>query len=207
MAIQPASTTRGRDPGVRRAQLLAAADRVVRKHGPEASMDAIAAEAGITKPILYRFFADKSELYAALAERYLETLYRESNEVMRTTAQPHRRLADGIDAFLRAVEREPQVFRFVRHVQLQEGAEPAGAVMRQHVAHIADATRRDLVRFGLDADAADGLAHGVVGMMQFAAAWWLEQDEFPREKLVAQLTGWLWHGFKHLDESEAWRPA
>ena len=53
----------------RRESLLAAADLVVQRDGPSASMSAIAAEAGITKPILYRHFGDKSGLYAALAER------------------------------------------------------------------------------------------------------------------------------------------
>ena len=33
-------------------------------------MNVIAAEAGITKPILYRHFGDKGGLYRALAERH-----------------------------------------------------------------------------------------------------------------------------------------
>src|SRR5437763_847242 len=53
----------------RRAQLLDAAERVVEHRGSDASMAQIAAEAGITKPILYRHFGDKADLYRALAER------------------------------------------------------------------------------------------------------------------------------------------
>ena len=170
-------------------------------------MDAIASEAGITKPILYRHFGNKGELYAALAERYMEELYRASDEVMRTTPEPHRRIAAGIDAFLRTVERDPQVFRFVRYVQLHEAAEAAGDVMHQHVAHIAEATRRDLERYGFRTDAAETIAHGLVGMMQFTAAWWLDTRALTREQLVGLLSDWLWHGFKHLDEAASWREA
>lgn len=43
----------------RRRELLEAAERIVLRDGPDASMNAIAAEAGITKPILYRHFGDK----------------------------------------------------------------------------------------------------------------------------------------------------
>ena len=50
----------------RREQLLNAADRVVQREGPGASMNAIAAEAGITKPILYRHFGDRNGLIGAL---------------------------------------------------------------------------------------------------------------------------------------------
>ncbi|MBI0378905.1 helix-turn-helix transcriptional regulator, partial [Streptomyces albiflaviniger] len=58
----------------RRKELLEAADRVVLRDGPEASMNAIAAEAGITKPILYRHFGDKGGLYRALAKRHTDAL-------------------------------------------------------------------------------------------------------------------------------------
>ena len=34
-------------------------------------MDAVAAEAGVTKPVLYRYFADKAALVDALAEHGL----------------------------------------------------------------------------------------------------------------------------------------
>ncbi len=37
-------------------------------------MEVIAAEAGITKPVLYRHFGDKDGLYEALAERYVKEL-------------------------------------------------------------------------------------------------------------------------------------
>ncbi|HEU4481075.1 MAG TPA: helix-turn-helix domain-containing protein, partial [Actinomycetota bacterium] len=51
----------------RRIELLEAADRALRREGPLVSMNAIAAEAGVTKPILYRHFGDKGGLYQAIA--------------------------------------------------------------------------------------------------------------------------------------------
>ena len=58
-----------RDPDERRAELLGAAERAIRRIGPHASMDEIAAEAGITKPILYSHFGDKAGLVTALSGR------------------------------------------------------------------------------------------------------------------------------------------
>lgn len=54
-------TDQQRSADRRRRELLEAADRVVLRDGPQASMNAIAAEAGITKPILYRHFGDKGD--------------------------------------------------------------------------------------------------------------------------------------------------
>lgn len=52
----------------RRAELVEAAVRAIGRKGHDVGMDDIAAEAGISKPVLYRHFSDKSELYLAVGE-------------------------------------------------------------------------------------------------------------------------------------------
>jgi AcrR family transcriptional regulator len=184
----------------RRRQLIAAADRVIRRRGPDASMDEIAAEAGVTKPILYRHFGHKDGLYRVLVRRYMRAIYR-SSEAKLAEENPRRRLAHAVDAYLRTVEQEPEIFRFVRAISTQpEAAGAAAALVRRHADEIARATRPDLQRLGLDVEAAEPWAHGIVGMMQFVASWWLEHPDVPRERLVSQLTTLLWDGFGHLHE-------
>src|SRR6266508_4509657 len=50
----------------RRLELLEAAIEVIRREGPTASMDEIAAQAGITKPIVYRYFGDRAGVHQFL---------------------------------------------------------------------------------------------------------------------------------------------
>src|SRR5947209_3891593 len=52
----------------RRAQLVQAAVRAIRAHGPGVGMGVIAAEAGVTKPVLYRMFTDRADLYLAVGQ-------------------------------------------------------------------------------------------------------------------------------------------
>ena len=54
--------------GEQRRRLLQAAQRAIHRDGPQASMDDIAAEAGITKPIVYRHFGDRRGLAIALRD-------------------------------------------------------------------------------------------------------------------------------------------
>jgi len=55
----------------RRKAILDAAEALLLAHGPRAaSMAAIAVRAGIAKPTLYAYFADKPALIAALRERF-----------------------------------------------------------------------------------------------------------------------------------------
>ena len=54
--------------GEQRRRLLQAAQRAIHRDGPQVSMDDIAAEAGITKPIVYRHFGDRRGLAVALRD-------------------------------------------------------------------------------------------------------------------------------------------
>jgi len=51
-----------------RERLLQAAQRAIHRSGPQISMDEIAAEAGLTKPIFYRHFGDRRGLARALRD-------------------------------------------------------------------------------------------------------------------------------------------
>src|SRR3954452_21394082 len=59
------------DRETRRTEFVDAAITCIQRVGAGASMDQMAAEAGVTKPILYRYFGDKAALYGAIAERYV----------------------------------------------------------------------------------------------------------------------------------------
>src|SRR5436309_16066243 len=108
--------SRRRDPErhqARRDELLAASIRCIQRVGAGASMEQMAAEAGVTKPVLYRYFHDKSELYQAIAERYVEQVATQLRQALSGEATPRHLLVAGIDSYLRLVEREPEIYRFL----------------------------------------------------------------------------------------------
>ncbi len=54
---------------------MEAAGRLFAEHGYDGTrLDQVAAAAGVTKPVLYRHFADKTALYLALLERHRDDL-------------------------------------------------------------------------------------------------------------------------------------
>ena len=61
----------------RRVLIVDAAGRLFGEHGYDGTrLDAVAAAAGVTKPVLYRHFDSKTALYLALLERHREDLGR-----------------------------------------------------------------------------------------------------------------------------------
>ncbi|HEV8687874.1 MAG TPA: TetR/AcrR family transcriptional regulator [Gaiellaceae bacterium] len=178
----------------RREELLDAADRIVQRRGPDVSMDEIASEAGITKPILYRHFGDKDGLYEALAERYVEELSRAIRPAIETTS-PRGRLAAGIDAYLAYIERRPERYRFLLGAVDRPGASALLAEFRRgQVADCAGTAEENLRHAGLDPEVGELWAHCVSGMVRSAGIWWLETRSLSRAQLVEHLTALLWEG-------------
>ncbi|MCP2342337.1 TetR family transcriptional regulator [Actinomadura rupiterrae] len=178
----------GRDPDRRRA-LLEAADRVIQREGPEASMAAIAAEAGISKPILYRHFGDKSGLYQALAERHARKLI-EGVRVEFSRAAPIRdRTRRTIDTYLAMVSANLNLYRFLMHRASAEDAATHSA-MSTMIRELGRALAEVMVA---EAEVDDPVrahvwAHAVIGMVQTAGDWWLDHTaEVSREAVVDNL--------------------
>src|SRR3954463_13967898 len=115
--------------GARHGQLLEAADRVVRREGSAASMNLIAAEAGITKPILYRHFGDKGGLYRAPAARHPARLLVRLRAALTPRGGLTARTRATVDAYLAAVEEQPQVYRFLMERAAAEDVDVRGQVL------------------------------------------------------------------------------
>jgi AcrR family transcriptional regulator len=179
----------------RREELLDAADRIVQRDGPDVSMASIAAEAGITKPILYRHFGDKSGLYAALAERHTDRLLRVLQDALAAGGTTRERVERTIDAYLATIEDEPQVYRFLMHST--EGAAAQGQVqtfLRRFSGLLAVGVASEL-GVGPESARAQTWAHGIVGMVQSAGDWWLLSGLPDRETVVRELVDLLWGGY------------
>lgn len=196
-----ASAAPAHDPAARRAELLDAADRVIRRLGPDASMTEIAAEAGITKPILYRHFGDKACLYRALAERYATPVFTELTTALSTVTDRQQRMRTTMDTYLCFIESDPQLYRFLMHRALREQpgvASSIAAFTSVFAAAIAEILTREIALTEQQARSARAWAHGIVGLVQLAGDWWLESREMTREQLVDHLTALLWDGLSGL---------
>jgi AcrR family transcriptional regulator len=179
----------------RREQLLNAADRVIRRTGPGASMNTIAAEAGITKPILYRHFGDKNGLYRALAERHTAGLLSAVRAALALPLERRDLVEAVLDTYLAAIEAGPQVYRFLTRPEASDGLGP-GSPLAPALQKIADEIAgavRDRVGLGADAQLlSETWGRGITGMVLAAGDWWLEQRPCPRDRMVQALADLLW---------------
>lgn len=197
----------------RRAELVGAALKAISRHGPGVGMDEIAAVAGTSKTVLYRHFADKDQLYLAVATRVDERVASALRAATAEAAGFREGLRAAVGTYLHLVASDPAVYRFVVRRPGVERAGPPGVV--DPVAGLSAAVSAELARLidrhlragGVSRAASAAWAHGLVGMVRAAADHWADHwadhgagtagtgpDELTADELADHLTDLAWGG-------------
>jgi AcrR family transcriptional regulator len=181
----------------RRVELVEAAVAAIDLHGPTASVAEMAEQAGVSKPVLYRYFADKDELYAAVGQYGADLVLERVVPELFSGAPLRESIHGAVEAYLTTIEEHPQVFALlVRHHS--EGHDPLADGKLRIAALLARSLNDLLRRLRVDAGGAEPWAHGIVGLFVSAGDWWLERDTMSREAVCDYLTGFVWHALEGL---------
>ena len=186
----PNKRPRGRPPksaeerAAQRERLVDGAMAAVRTHGPDVSMDDLAAAAGVSKPVLYDTFGDKRGLADAVAIRLAEGIEARSLDQLAAVD------ALDIDAVARAIiggvvaliDTEPDVYAFaatsVRGDQgLLDNPFAAGVVARIRLL-------LPLVAPGVTDEQVHVLANGLFGFVYASTESWRTAPGLHRDDLV-----------------------
>ncbi|MEC3979251.1 TetR/AcrR family transcriptional regulator [Amycolatopsis sp. H20-H5] len=179
----------------RRKEFVEAALRALDKHGPDLGMEDVAAEAGVTKPVLYRHFDDKADLYVALGQRGTEILFERLIPAINAELAPVPRIRMALDAFFTVIEEHPNLYSLLARGTLQGKPVDSDVVAedKELIATALTALLGDYMRmFNMDSGAAEPWAHGIVGMVQNTGEWWLERRSMGRDAVVEYLTQIIW---------------
>jgi AcrR family transcriptional regulator len=176
----------------RRADLIDAVLDAVRQRGAGIDMDDVAAVCGVAKPVFYRYFKDKADLFLAVGREVGERLVAGVVAALEGTQDPRDMIAAAVDTFLRAVEDDPQVYRFVLQRPVNATtASDYSAVISKHASRLIGDMLRDA---GLDTGAAEPWGFAMVGAVRSAAERWLDEPTMSRAALTGYLTNFLWAG-------------
>lgn len=183
----------------RREEFVDGALAAIRRNGPQIGMEDIAAELRVSKTVLYRHFTDKSDLIDAILTRIAETV-----ALPPLLAELSQERADYdqaralISAYVHSVAAEPALYGYVfTHNKEVGGAESVVATTERVIAEALSALVGDRLRtMGMDSGGAQPWAYGVVGMVQLATHWWLDNRTMSSEALVDYLSMLVWGGLE-----------
>lgn len=150
-------------------------------------MDAMAAEAGITKPILYRYFGDRDGLITAVADCFADELLARLEKIILSDEPPGVRTRQAIDCYVAFIEEDPALYGFFSH-HAAVGGPAVRSVVDRVAAALARAVGEGLREARVDSGPAETWAYGIVGMVHMAGAHWAAHPTIPRHRLIDYLT-------------------
>jgi AcrR family transcriptional regulator len=185
----------------RREHILDAAIGVVAdsEPGAEVHVQQIADQAGLSRTVVYRHFADRADLDAAVQGRALELLRAELVPVLSFEGTPVDIIRRIVSAYVGWASQHPSLHEFAQ----QDPPGPGVGQMERAVQQIAGQIE-DLINVGvevlhvrLDEDevaALDPLVFGLVGAVFTATRRWLSRPERrpDRERFVELVTDAVW---------------
>ncbi len=182
----------------RRAELVHAARRAVHHNGPDLSMDEIAAAAGTSKPIFYRYFADKTGLQMAVGERVVDEMHAALEDAVSAASTPRDGLRAMVGVYLEMVASSPNVYWFVTRPTTESASAPVGHFMEAVTEIVAAPFARVLTASDTPEGIAQAWASGAVGFVRGVGEWWLgrssEGEVHDRDEVAARVAAWLWAG-------------
>ncbi|HJL77104.1 MAG: hypothetical protein CL437_06145 [Acidimicrobiaceae bacterium] len=181
----------------RREQLLDIALGIFARNGyHETSMNALAAEAGVTKPVLYQHFASKRELFAQLLARTGDRLHSAIAERSAGVDTPRQRVEVGFAAFFHFFDEHPDAFSVLYGSSL--GSVPE---FKREARRVQDTFTAILARLinGVDGDDALVMAAGINGIAEGMVRYWMREGRRHSADEMATLTTRLaWGGLEDL---------
>jgi AcrR family transcriptional regulator len=173
----------------RRALIVEAAGRLFGERGYDgARLEDVAAAAGVTKPVLYRHYASKKELYIALLERHRADLSSFAAAIP-AAGTPQERLRAVLEVWLAYVEEHPYAWRML--FRDSGGGEDVQAYRRE----VQDRARTVLARMirSLGASAIprrelEPLAELMRMGMASLVLWWMDNPRVPRAAVLDAMT-------------------
>ncbi len=185
----------------RRAEFVEAARRAIAEHGPEVSVEQIAAEAGVARTRIYRHFDDIADLQREITTRAAELLLAKLAPAWNPSGSARELISAVIRGYVSFVADNANLYRYtLAHLRHSGAADEEsysalrGAISGQ-IARLFSGYARALQAAD---DTAEPLAFGIVGLVESATDRWLDQPAgLDREQLAVLLSDWAWALISH----------
>jgi AcrR family transcriptional regulator len=185
----------------RREQLLDVGRRLFAERGFEGtSIEEIAAQAGVSKPVVYEHFGGKEGLYAVVVDREVERLLTMATTLLLEGDNTREKFETAMVSLLRYIDDNADGFRIlVRDSNPGSGTGTYGTLLSDIAGQVEYILAAFLSARGHDAKLAPLYAQMLVGMVAFTGQWWLDARKPKLEEVAASLIDLAWNGLSQLD--------
>jgi AcrR family transcriptional regulator len=191
----------------RREQLLEVGRALFARKGFDGtSIEEIASEAGVSKPVVYEHFGGKEGLYAVVVDREMQSLAGAiTMSLTRAGTGGNRELLERAAlALLDYVETSTDGFRIlVRDSSVASSGGTFASLINDIASQVEHLLADAFAQRGLDPGLAPLYSQALVGMVALTGQWWLEVRSPGRDEVAAHLVNLAYNGLAHLEPRPA----
>ena len=201
-AVKPSRAARSRMTGrERREQLIGIGRKHFADRGFEgATIEEIAASAGVSKPVVYEHFGGKEGLYAVVVDREIEALLSAVQGALTSGGGSRETIERAALALLDYVETSTDGFRIlVRDSPAGQATGSFASLMSDIASHVEHILAAEFKSHRLDPKAAPMYAQMLVGMIALTGQWWLDSRKFKKHEVAAHVVNLAWNGLTGLE--------
>lgn len=178
----------------RRNELVDGTLEAIRRRGSNVSMDEIAAEIGVSKTVLYRYFVDKNDLTTAVMMRFAQTtLIPNMTAALTSNLDGYALTREIIRVYVETVAAEPEPYQFVMANNSASKSKAVAASEAIIARMLAVMLRRRMVEAGMDTGGVEPWAYHTVGGVQLATHSWMNDQRMGADELIDYLTMLSWN--------------
>jgi AcrR family transcriptional regulator len=176
----------------RRAAFVEAGVQAIDRFGVAASAEQIAEVAGVSRTVLYRYFRDREDLRQAIADKVVRAVLDSVQPKLSLTAEttPRQIITAAVGEIAGWLDEHPNLYHFLRSRRAGASLDSVEGTLADNVASL---LKTVMVLLGVDSEAAEPGAYGLVGFVEAAGAWWLEHRTIPRARFVELVSTGVWH--------------
>ena len=185
----------------RREQLVDVARRLFAEKGFEAvTIEEIAAQASVSKPVVYEHFGSKDGLYAVIVDREMNILLGMVSDSL-TADNPRALLEQAARALFDYIEERSDGFRvLVRDSPVAQNTGNFASLLRDVASQVDERLAREFDRSGFPSKFAPMYANMLVGMVALTGQWWLDVRKPKKDEVVAHVVNLAWNGIVGLEK-------
>lgn len=184
----------------RREQLIGVGRRLFAEKGYESvSVEEIAAQARVSKPVVYEHFGGKEGLYAVIVDREMNSLLERIVSSL-TGDHPRQLLEQAGLALFDYIEEETDGFRIlVRDSPVSMSTGSFASLILEVAAQVDYIMAAQFKQRGYSTKLSPMYSQMLVGMVALTGQWWLDARKPKKNDVVAHLVNLAWNGLSHLD--------
>ena len=187
----------------RREQLVAVGRKTFASKGFDGtSVEEIASQAKISKPVIYEHFGGKEGLYAVIVDREVHALMSALETALDSSKRPRIILEDSALALLTYIESNSDGFRIlVRDAPQNSTSGSFSSLMGDIAIKVEHLLANQFSQANMNPKWAPLYAQMLVGLIAQVGQWWLDERRMSKEDVASHVVNLVWNGMRNLRPS------